>query len=122
MDNQLEEVRNIWTDAFYSGNYEVLCHYEHDDFKVVYEQDGRVETSYVRYDRIAHAVQNGVWRPQRPEVEFEEYEFNPIRQNAVSWLGLNRISSACRSCGASMARMENHWAEIPESLIFQQVE
>lgn len=90
MDNQLEEVRNIWTDAFYTGNYEVLHHYEHDDFKVVYEQDGRVETSYVRYDRIAHAVQNGVWRPHRPEVEFEEYEFNPDQTECRVLIGLEQ--------------------------------
>ncbi len=44
--------------------------------KVVYEQEGRVESNYVRYERIAHAVKNGVWKPQKPDVEFEEYEFN----------------------------------------------
>ncbi len=76
MDSQLEQIRDRWAHAFYTGNYDVLRHYEHHDFKVVFEQDGRVESSYLRYDRIAHAVQNGVWKPHKPEVEAEAYEFN----------------------------------------------
>ena len=77
MDSQLEEIREIWANAFYSGDYDVLRHYEHEDFQVVFEQQGRIESSYLRYDRIAHAVQNGVWKPHKPEVESEEYEYNP---------------------------------------------
>lgn len=76
MENLLEQIRDIWTEAFFNGDYEVLRQYEHDDFKVVYEQEGRVESNYTRYDRIAHAVQNGVWKPQKPEVKFEIFEYN----------------------------------------------
>lgn len=76
MDHQLERTRDVWVNAFFTGNYDVLRQYEHDDFKVVYEQEGRTEASYTRYERIAHAVNNGVWKPQKPNVEFEEYEYN----------------------------------------------
>lgn len=76
MDNQLEQIRDIWVNAFFTGNYETLAQYEDEHFKVVYEQDGRIESNYTRYDRIAHAVKNGVWKPQKPDVESEEFEFN----------------------------------------------
>ncbi|OTG79781.1 hypothetical protein B9T31_16785 [Acinetobacter sp. ANC 4558] len=76
MELQLEHSRDIWINAFFTGNCEVLAQYEHDTFKVIYEQDGRVESNYTRYDRITHAVQNGVWKPRNPEIEFEEFEFN----------------------------------------------
>ena len=76
MNDQLETTRDVWTNAFFAGDYDVLRRYEHDDFKVVYEQEGRVEANYTRYDRIAHAVQNGVWKPQKLNVEFEEFEYN----------------------------------------------
>lgn len=76
MENQLEQIRDIWVNAFFTGNYETLAQYEDEHFKVVYEQDGRIESNYTRYDRIAHAVKNGVWKPQKPDVESEEFEFN----------------------------------------------
>ena len=76
MDNQLEQIRDIWVNAFFTGNYETLAQYEDEHFKVVYERDGRIESNYTRYDRIAHAVKNGVWKPQKPDVESEEFEFN----------------------------------------------
>ena len=76
LDNQLEQIRDIWVNAFFTGNYETLAQYEDEHFKVVYEQDGRIESNYTRYDRIAHAVKNGVWKPQKPDVESEEFEFN----------------------------------------------
>ena len=76
MDNQLEHIRDIWINAFFTGNVKLLVQYEHADFKVVYEQQDRVESSLTRYDRIAHAVKNGVWKPQKPEVTFEEFEFD----------------------------------------------
>ena len=76
MDNQLEQIRDIWVNAFFTGNYETLAQYEDEHFKVVYEQDGRIESNYTRYDRIAHAEKNGVWKPQKPDVESEEFEFN----------------------------------------------
>ncbi|WP_395519350.1 hypothetical protein [Acinetobacter sp. BSP-53] len=37
MDQELEQIHDIWTQAFFSGNYEVLAQYEHEQFKVVYE-------------------------------------------------------------------------------------
>ena len=42
---QLESIRDIWMDAFFTGNYDVLAQYEDQKFKVVYEQDGRVESN-----------------------------------------------------------------------------
>lgn len=73
---QLEDIRDIWMEAFFKGDYAVLEQYEHPDFKVVFEQDDRVEANFTRYDRIAHAVQNGIWKPQKPNVEAEEFEFD----------------------------------------------
>ena len=88
MDNQLEHIRDIWVNAFFTGNYAVLAEYEDEHFKVVYEQEGRVETNYVRYERIAHAVNNGVWKPKKPDVEFEEYEFNRNQTQCKILIGL----------------------------------
>ena len=88
MDNQLEHIRDIWVNAFFTGNYTVLAEYEDKHFKVVYEQDGRVESYYVRYERIAHAVKNGVWKPQKPDVEFEDYEFNRDQTECKILIGL----------------------------------
>ena len=76
MDEQLEQIRDIWTKAFFDGDYEILQRYERDDFKVIYEQEDRVESTYVRYDRIAHAVQNSVWKPRKLDLKSEEYTFN----------------------------------------------
>lgn len=88
MDNQLEKIRDIWVNAFFTGNYDVLAQYEDEHFKAVYEQDGRVESSYTRYDRIAHAVKNGVWKPKKPDVEYEEYEFNHDQTECHVRIGL----------------------------------
>lgn len=92
MDNQLEQARDIWVNAFYTGHYEVLAQYEHEQFKVIYEQQDRIETHHMRYERIAHAVKNGVWKPQKPEVEFEEFEFDyhQMRCQIVSGLEQNQ--------------------------------
>lgn len=76
MDNQLEHTRDIWVNAFFTGNYDVLAQYEDEHFKVIYEKDGRIEGNFTRYEKIAHAVKNGVWKPQKPNVKSEEYEFN----------------------------------------------
>ena len=88
MDSQLEEIREIWANAFYRGDYDVLRHYEHEDFKVVFEQEGRVESSYLRYDRIAHAVENGVWKPHKPEVEYEEFEYSEDQTECRILIGI----------------------------------
>lgn len=76
MDNQLEKIRDIWVNAFFTGNFELLSQYEHEQFKVVYEQENRVESNFTRYERIAHAVKNGVWKPQKPVISFVEFEFD----------------------------------------------
>lgn len=88
MENELEQISDIWMDAFFAGHYDVLHRYEREDFKVVYEQQGRVESNYTRYDLIAHAVQNGVWKPQIPNVEFENYEFNREQTECCIQIGL----------------------------------
>ncbi|AXY55265.1 hypothetical protein CDG60_00765 [Acinetobacter chinensis] len=76
MDNQLEHIRDIWVNAFFTGNYDVLAQYEDESFRVVYEKEGVTESNYTRYEKIAHAVKNGVWKPQKPEIMSEEFEFN----------------------------------------------
>ncbi len=76
MDNQLEHIRDIWVNAFFTGNYEVLAQLEDRHFKVIYEQEDRVESNYTRYEKIAHAVKNGVWKPQKPEILTEDFEFD----------------------------------------------
>ena len=90
MELLLEQSRDIWANAFFTGNYDVLAQYEHDKFKVIYEQEGRVESNYTRYDRIAHAVKNGVWKPQNPDVEFEEFEFNRDETECQILIGLDK--------------------------------
>lgn len=78
---QLEGIRDIWMEAFFTGNYDVLAQYEAEQFKVVYEQEGRVESNYTRYDLIAHAVQNGVWKPQKLDVIAEDFDFDLDNQH-----------------------------------------
>lgn len=88
MGNQLEQIRDIWSNAFFTGNFEVLAQYEHEQFKVVYEQEGRVESNFTRYERIAHAVKNGVWKPQQPLIEFEEFDFDRDLKHCKVLIGL----------------------------------
>ena len=88
MDNQLEQIRDIWSNAFFTGNFEALAQYEHEQFKVVYEQEGQVEGNFTRYERIAHAVKNGVWKPQKPNIEFEEFEFDRHLKRCKVLIGL----------------------------------
>ena len=87
---QLEGIRDIWMDAFFTGNYDVLPQYEDQQFKVVYEQEGRVESNYTRYDLIAHAVQNGVWKPQKLDVEAEDFDFDNHHCKVLITLGDKR--------------------------------
>ena len=102
MDNQLEQVRDIWVNAFFTGNYEVLAQYEDEHFKVVYEQADRVESNYTRYEKIAHAVKNGVWKPQKPDVEFENLSLivtkHAVRSRSV-WL---KIANKSKKHGSSI--------------------
>lgn len=90
MDNQLEQARDIWVNAFFTGQYEVLAQYEHEQFKVMDERQNRVESNHTRYERIAHAVKNGVWKPQKPEVEFEEFEFDYDLTRCQITIGLEK--------------------------------
>lgn len=90
MNYLLEQTRDAWTNAFFTGNYKVLAQYEDENFKVVYEQDGRVESNYMRYEQIAHAVQNGVWKPRNPDVEFEEFEYNYDANQCTVLVGLEQ--------------------------------
>lgn len=87
MSNQLETIRDTWIGAFFTGNYDVLRQYEHDQFKVIYEEEGRVEANYTRYDRIAHAVNNGVWKPQKFDIDVEEYNYNRDQSECEVFLG-----------------------------------
>ncbi|AWL27557.1 hypothetical protein DJ533_02530 [Acinetobacter defluvii] len=103
MDNRLEYTRDIWVNAFFTGNYEVLAQYEDQHFKVIYEQEGRVESNFTRYEKIAHAVKNGVWKPQKPNVQSEDYEFN-------------RDQTAC----LVQIFLENESTVIQEKWIFQE--
>ena len=85
---QLENIRDIWMEAFFSGSYDILAQYEDEKFKVVYEEEGRVESNYTRYDLIAHAVQNGVWKPQKLDVEAEDFDFYEENQSCTVLIGL----------------------------------
>ena len=76
MDKQLEQTRDSWINAFFTGNYTVLAAHEDPSFKVINEQQGSTESSLTRYEKIAHAVKNGVWKPQKPNVLSEEFEFD----------------------------------------------
>ena len=89
LDNQLEKTRDIWVNAFFTGDYEVLEQYESEHFKVVYEEDGRVESNYTRYEKIAHAVNNGVWKPRKLNIEFEEYEYDREQKQCRVLIGLD---------------------------------
>lgn len=93
MDYLLEQSRDAWTNAFFTGNYEVLAQYEDENFKVIYEQEGRIESNYMRYDRIAHAVQNGVWKPRNPDIEFEEFEYNDKQNECIVLIGFEQDRS-----------------------------
>ena len=81
MDNQLEQARDAWVNAFFTGNVELLAHYEDEDFKVVYTAESCVENRETRYANIQHAVNNGVWKPIKPNVDSEEYEFDREQVN-----------------------------------------
>ena len=76
MDRQLEQTRDGWINAFFTGNFEGLAQFEAPSFKVIYEKEGITESSVTRYEKIAHAVKNGVWKPQKPEISSEEFEFD----------------------------------------------
>ncbi|WP_445114503.1 hypothetical protein [Acinetobacter sp. WZC-1] len=76
MDKQLEQTRDAWMNAFYTGNVQQMAQYEDAAFKVIYEHQGVVETNLNRYEMIQHAVDNGVWKPHKPEIQSEAFEFD----------------------------------------------
>ena len=45
MDLSLEQCRDHWLNAFYTGQVQELMVYEHPEFKVVYEAQGKVESN-----------------------------------------------------------------------------
>jgi predicted transcriptional regulator len=79
MDLSLEQCRDHWLNAFYTGQVQELMIYEHPEFKVVYEAQGKVESNLSRYACIQHAVQNGVWKPRHLDIQTEIFEFNPMQ-------------------------------------------
>lgn len=72
----LEQTRDSWINAYYLGQVEALREYEHEHFKVIFKKTGKVESQSTRYDQIQHAVTNGVWKPQKPDIEIEEFEYD----------------------------------------------
>lgn len=105
MDEQLELIRDLWIQAFFNGDYDVLRRYEHVEFKVVYEQENRIESNYTRYDRIAHAVENGVWKPRKNNIEFEQYEYNLDLTECYVLIGMEDQTQLIRE----IWRFENDW-------------
>lgn len=76
MDLSLEQCRDHWLNAFYTGQVQELMLYEHAEFKVVYEAQAKAESNLSRYACIQHAVQNGVWKPRHLDIQTEMFEFN----------------------------------------------
>ncbi|EPF81706.1 hypothetical protein [Acinetobacter rudis] len=83
MQDLLEQSRTAWSDAYYRGDSEQLQHHEHPDLHIVYEAKGIVESNINRYEQIAHAVKNSVWKPQKPSIEIEEFEFNSTMDRCI---------------------------------------
>lgn len=76
MRQDLEQVRDAWLDAYYRGDAEALRGYEHAQLQIIYADQGMTERSLNRYEQIRHAVQNAVWKPQKPAIIAEEFEFD----------------------------------------------
>lgn len=72
----LEQSRDHWINAYYLGKVDILKLYEHAQFKVIFKKTGKSESLSTRYEQIQHAVTNGVWKPQKPAIEIEEFEYN----------------------------------------------
>lgn len=75
-NQELEPVHDIWIDAYYLGDIALFKQYEHQQLQIIYEAKGVVENSLNRYEQIAHAVNNSVWKPQKPNITTEEFDFN----------------------------------------------
>lgn len=72
----LEQSHDTWMNAYYLGKIEILKKYEHPQLKVFFRDSGIIETQLDRYERIHHAIQNGVWKPKKFDIEIEEFEYN----------------------------------------------
>lgn len=83
MPYSLEQCRDAWVDAYYRGDSVQLRAYEHENLQVVYEAKGITESNINRYEQIEHAVKNAVWKPQKPQVTIEEYEYNAENNRCV---------------------------------------
>ena len=73
----LEQIRDAWIDAYYRGDIAQFRQYEHEQLQIIYEAKGVTENSLNRYEQIAHAIKNAVWKPQKPIITAEEFEINP---------------------------------------------
>lgn len=105
MKQDLEQVRDAWLDAFYQGDVLALQRYEHAQLKVIYEDKARTESSLNRYEQIAHAVQNAVWKPQKPAIVAEEFEFDEQSQQCTVYLK----SDANRVIMQEIWRLDHTW-------------
>ena len=76
MSQDLEQIRDAWLQAYYRGDIDQLRQYEHEHLQMIYEAKAMTESSLNRYEQIAHAVKNSVWKPQKPNIMIEEFEFD----------------------------------------------
>lgn len=104
MQYSLEQCRDAWRDAYYRGDSVQLRSYEHPDLQIIYEEKGISESNINRYEQIAHAVKNSVWKPQKPQIEREEFEFNAANNRCVIHL-----------------KQQNNQSLIQETWVFDQV-
>lgn len=104
MQYSLEQCRDAWIDAYYRGDSIQLKSYEHPELQIIYEVKGIVEGNVNRYEQIEHAVQNGVWKPQKPQLDIEEFEFNDANNRCVIHL-----------------KQQNNGPFIQETWVFDQV-
>ncbi|QIO07382.1 hypothetical protein [Acinetobacter shaoyimingii] len=76
MTYSLEQSHDTWMNAYYLGKIDILKKYEHPHLKVLFRDSGIIETQLDRYERIRHAIQNGVWKPKKYDIDIEEFEYN----------------------------------------------
>lgn len=76
MSQEFEQARDQWVNAYYLGDIQQLKRFEHSQLQIIYANKNHIEPSIGRYEKIAHAVNNGVWKPQKAKIHIEEYEFD----------------------------------------------
>ena len=63
MDNQLEQARDAWVNAFFTGNVELLAHYEDEDFKVIWmNHDNNKSQTQKKALRRVLMIMRMLWR------------------------------------------------------------